>query len=244
MSDEGRVFTAFLIITSFGTFAYAVTSISQYVLDGEFNAYYKNYKVNAAIEKLENHVIVCGFGRNGKQAAHVFKKHNTRFVVVEQKKKMIRIQEHQIRSFLPEFQKITTRCILFPPKVLFFEGRDGLRHILDEVLKFRKSALCFLNLDDFLTGPLQIFRPLVDILFQSRVRCFIADSLFARDYVSRFDFPFCFMNDPGCQFFIFDHKIAIISSQFGFIMENKEISQFHRIIFDVLWKICTEKPDQ
>ena len=42
LSDEGRVFTAFLIITSFGTFAYAVTSISQYVIDGEFNQYYKN----------------------------------------------------------------------------------------------------------------------------------------------------------------------------------------------------------
>ena len=70
LSDEGRVFTAFLIITSFGTFAYAVTSISQYVIDGEFNQYYKNYKVNAAIEKLENHVIVCGFGRNGKHPSN------------------------------------------------------------------------------------------------------------------------------------------------------------------------------
>ncbi len=86
LSQSGRLFTAFLIITSFGTFAYAVTSVTKYIADGEFNKYFKNYKVSAAIEKLEGHVIICGFGRNGKQAAHVLKKHNKRFVVVEEKK--------------------------------------------------------------------------------------------------------------------------------------------------------------
>ena len=89
LDDQGKIFTAFLIITSFGTFAYAVTSISKYVVDGEFNQYFKNLKVNSAIEKLDKHVIICGFGRNGKQAAHVLKKHKTRFVVIEQKKDII-----------------------------------------------------------------------------------------------------------------------------------------------------------
>jgi len=102
LSEEGRVFTAFLIITSFGTFAYAVTSISQYVIDGEFNQYFKNYKVNAAIEKLENHVIICGFGRNGKQAAHVLKKHNKRFVVIEQKKDIVGAINHQYADLVIE----------------------------------------------------------------------------------------------------------------------------------------------
>lgn len=102
LSEAGRVFTAFLIITSFGTFAYAVTSISQYVIDGEFNQYFKNYKVNAAIEKLENHVIICGFGRNGKQAAHVLKKHNTRFVVIEQKKDIVGAINHQYADLVME----------------------------------------------------------------------------------------------------------------------------------------------
>ncbi len=89
LSDAGKLFTSFLIITSFGTFAYAVTSISKYVADGEFNKYFKNYKVQAAIDNLNDHVIICGFGRNGKQAAHVLKRHNTRFVVIEQKKEVI-----------------------------------------------------------------------------------------------------------------------------------------------------------
>jgi voltage-gated potassium channel len=89
LSEAGRLFTALLIITSFGTFAYAVTSISKYVIDGEFNHYFKNYKVTESLKKLDNHVIVCGFGRNGKQAAHVLKNHNTCFVVIEEKQDVI-----------------------------------------------------------------------------------------------------------------------------------------------------------
>jgi voltage-gated potassium channel len=102
LSEAGRGFTIFLIITSFGTFAYAVSSISKYVIDGELNLYFKNYKVSAAIDKLENHVIICGFGRNGKQAAHVLKKHNTRFIVVEQKKDVVSVINHKYSDLILE----------------------------------------------------------------------------------------------------------------------------------------------
>jgi voltage-gated potassium channel len=102
LSDGGRLFTAFLIITSFGTFAYAVTSISQYLLDGEFNQYYKNYKLVTAIEKLDDHVIICGYGRNGRQAAHVLKKHDKRFVVIEQKKDIVISINHKYSELVLE----------------------------------------------------------------------------------------------------------------------------------------------
>ena len=45
LSDSGKIFTAFLIITSFGTFAYAISAITKYVVEGEFNYYYKFFKV-------------------------------------------------------------------------------------------------------------------------------------------------------------------------------------------------------
>lgn len=83
LSTAGRMFTVFLIITSFGTFAYAVTAITRFVVDGEFNEFFKNKKLNDAIDKLHGHVIICGYGRNGRQAAHVLKKHHRRFVVIE-----------------------------------------------------------------------------------------------------------------------------------------------------------------
>lgn len=83
LSEAGRLFTAFLIITSFGTFAYAVSYITKFVVDGELNLFFKNQRMNAAVEKLDNHVIICGYGRNGRQAAQVLKRQNNRFVVIE-----------------------------------------------------------------------------------------------------------------------------------------------------------------
>jgi len=102
LSDNGKIFTAFLIITSFGTFAYALTAISKYVVDGEFNNYLKNYRVTSEIEKLQGHVIICGYGRNGKQAAYILKRHNQRFVVIEQKKDVIAAMNQKHASLVLE----------------------------------------------------------------------------------------------------------------------------------------------
>lgn len=88
LSDAGRLFTSFLIITSFGTFAYALTSLSKYVVDGEFQNYFKNIRVNTEIQNLNHHIIICGYGRNGKQAAHVFKAKRQKFVVIEKSKEL------------------------------------------------------------------------------------------------------------------------------------------------------------
>lgn len=102
LSEPGRLFTAFLIITSFGTFAFALTAISKHVVDGEFNIYFRNIRVTKEISKLENHVIICGYGRNGKQAAHVLKNHNQRFVVIEQKPEVIADMSQKYRELVLE----------------------------------------------------------------------------------------------------------------------------------------------
>jgi voltage-gated potassium channel len=83
LTTAGKLFTSFLIITSFITFAYAVSSVTKFLMDGELNLLFKNKRLNAAVEKLSDHVIICGYGRNGKQAAQILKKHDKRFVVIE-----------------------------------------------------------------------------------------------------------------------------------------------------------------
>jgi voltage-gated potassium channel len=98
LSEVGRIFTSFLIITSFGTFAYAITAITKYVVEGEFNYYYKFYKVNDTINKLNNHVIICGFGRNGKQAASVLQRNKQSFVIIEKNDSLV--QQVREQGFL------------------------------------------------------------------------------------------------------------------------------------------------
>lgn len=81
-----QYFIIFLIITGFGTFAYALTTITSYLLSDEFRQSYRISTIMSAINNLNGHVIICGYGRNGRQAAHVLKNHDKRFVVIEQKK--------------------------------------------------------------------------------------------------------------------------------------------------------------
>jgi len=89
LSDAGKVFTSFLIIFSIGTFAYAVSVFTKYIIEGEFQTYFRHYKVNKEIQRLHNHVIVCGYGRNGKQACEQLRSGNELFVVVESRSEVI-----------------------------------------------------------------------------------------------------------------------------------------------------------
>jgi voltage-gated potassium channel len=95
LTATGQIFTIFLVITGFGTFAYTISSITSYVLSGELQEYFRSSRQVNQIDKLEGHVIICGYGRNGRQAAHMLKKHDKRFVVIEQKKEVIDSLNHK-----------------------------------------------------------------------------------------------------------------------------------------------------
>jgi voltage-gated potassium channel len=87
------LFNILLIISSFATFAYALAKLTQYVVDGEINKFFKNRKIMSAINELNDHVIVCGYGRNGKQAAKILENHKVKFVVIENDDERI---EHEL----------------------------------------------------------------------------------------------------------------------------------------------------
>jgi voltage-gated potassium channel len=83
LTGNGQIFTALLIISSFGIFAYAISVVTRSILTGELGSYYKVYRLHNHIEKLEGHVIICGFGRNGRRAAKKLKAYQQDYVVVE-----------------------------------------------------------------------------------------------------------------------------------------------------------------
>ena len=83
LSQAGRLFTTFLLIFSWGALAFVLTRITQYIISGEVNKFFKTRKIMGAIEKIRNHVVICGYGRNGQQAAHTLKVHGQPFVIIE-----------------------------------------------------------------------------------------------------------------------------------------------------------------
>ncbi|SFT88161.1 voltage-gated potassium channel [Lishizhenia tianjinensis] len=83
LSPHGKIFTSLLIIMSLGTFAYAITSLSSYLFGGDFRKLRKAIMEKRKIDALKNHVVICGFGRVGRQVAEDFARTNQSFVVVE-----------------------------------------------------------------------------------------------------------------------------------------------------------------
>jgi len=91
LDNHGMWFTSVLVIVSIGIFFYAVTSFTRYIVEGVFMNTYKDNKVKRKIEKLSDHVIICGYGRNGKQAAIELSQHNVKVVVVEQHQETVQL---------------------------------------------------------------------------------------------------------------------------------------------------------
>ena len=88
-SPEEKIFTIFLILTSIIIFGYAVSAFSEYLVSGKLFEHFKHRRVEKKIGHLKGHTIVCGYGRNGKQAILKLRNYNRKFVVVERSKEKI-----------------------------------------------------------------------------------------------------------------------------------------------------------
>ena len=89
LDDVAKLFTVGLILASVVTFANAVTVITEYFMNKNSFEQFKNRKMKKKIDKLSDHIIICGFGRNGMQAAHKLSSYNRPFVVIEKDRELI-----------------------------------------------------------------------------------------------------------------------------------------------------------
>lgn len=80
---KGRWFASFLILLNIGVFAYLLSAFTYFVVQGEIFKNLHARRMERRIDKLENHIILCGYGRHGKEAASHFRLHNMPFVVIE-----------------------------------------------------------------------------------------------------------------------------------------------------------------
>lgn len=83
LSENGKLFTTIFITVNLVIFAYTVSAISSFFFEGELKKVFQNIITNREVKKLKNHVIVCGFGKNGAQACEELEKSDTDFVVIE-----------------------------------------------------------------------------------------------------------------------------------------------------------------
>lgn len=70
LHQMGRVFAIFLIVGGTGYILFSVSIITQIAIEGRLQSIFGRRRLNVEIQKMQNHFILCGYGRMGKVIAN------------------------------------------------------------------------------------------------------------------------------------------------------------------------------
>lgn len=85
-----KIFTIILILVGIGVAAYAFTTLTAFVVEGELTVLLGRRRMDREISKLENHYIVCGGGRTGTYIIRELLSTNRPFVVIDTEEAALR----------------------------------------------------------------------------------------------------------------------------------------------------------
>jgi len=88
-SSSEKVFIIILIFSSIFIVGFAIKEVSEYILSKSNIGNLRQKRVQKKISSLENHIIVCGYGRNGRQAVKKIQAYHRPFVIVERDESII-----------------------------------------------------------------------------------------------------------------------------------------------------------
>lgn len=79
----GKVFTITVVILGVAGFLYTFGVIVELLSGDRWQSYRRAHKMDARLDALRAHVIVCGYGRTGKKVVGELKQHHVPYVVIE-----------------------------------------------------------------------------------------------------------------------------------------------------------------
>ncbi|WP_328516454.1 potassium channel protein [Aquimarina aquimarini] len=100
LDDNAKLFTVFLISTSVAIFAYSVSVITEYIVSKNDPRRVQYRKIQKMIHKIEDHIIIIGYGRNGRQAAAKLLAYNKPFIIIEKDEEVIERYQDEKLFFL------------------------------------------------------------------------------------------------------------------------------------------------
>ena len=96
LSEKGKAFTIGLIFFGLGVVAYAVNNGVRAIFEGEIQEVFGRRKLKKALDSLENHYIICGYGRMGKVICNELMAKEIPFVVVERESQELEVDDDVI----------------------------------------------------------------------------------------------------------------------------------------------------
>jgi len=83
LSGIGKIFTIALIISGTSLFFFTLSNVAVFLLSGEWRSHWEQQRNERMLRKLNDHFIVCGYGRLGGNVADELKTKGIPFVVID-----------------------------------------------------------------------------------------------------------------------------------------------------------------
>lgn len=85
----GKVWTMLVVVIGFVAFTDALITLVGYVIEGHLRHAFTEHHMLRRVAKMEDHYILCGFGRVGREIAVEFAAERIAFVVVDQREESL-----------------------------------------------------------------------------------------------------------------------------------------------------------
>jgi voltage-gated potassium channel len=89
LSHAGRIFNTFLILFGVSGLFLSFGAMTQTIIELELQDLYNKRRKKRMIDRLQNHFIVCGFGRVGRNASYEMQRANASFVVIDRNEQRV-----------------------------------------------------------------------------------------------------------------------------------------------------------
>jgi len=170
---------------------------------------------------------------------------------------MLEGKKRRLAEILPDLSNLfSTHHVR--PKIVFFEGREGVRKIYDDVLECKSKQV------KEIVRVRQHNEAVGDAFIKEFIKKRIARGIVAHNLHPKHGDLYNNergMEDPAkkryvrylppsvfyaAMIMIYDHKVAMVSTKeenFGFIIESKEFSNTLGAYFDFMWGLGSKEPD-
>jgi len=96
----GRVFTVIIGTAGLGTLWFMFSTLTVLILEGDINQTLRRRRMEKVIKKLNDHYIVCGYGRVGRNVAAELEATDRHYVVIDENQLMLEEQKEKNPALL------------------------------------------------------------------------------------------------------------------------------------------------
>ncbi len=122
LTQAGELFTMLMIFGGVGVLAYSFSTVTDYIVAGELQGYLRRRRTERKIAHMQEHTIICGYGRVGRQVVEELHANEVRLVVID--------------------VDLALAAELEPMGILFVAGDASDDHVLESAGLSRAAGLC------------------------------------------------------------------------------------------------------